>query len=70
MESLVDQGKCRAIGLSDISLNHLLPMLRIRQNQAGRGPGGVAPVPSGNELLEFCKEKGIVLLAFDPWVME
>src|SRR5277367_1539774 len=25
MESLVDHGKCRAIGLSDISLNHLLP---------------------------------------------
>ncbi len=48
VKDLVDSGRCRAIGLSDIALNELLPILRIRANQAGRGPSGSASVPAGN----------------------
>jgi alcohol dehydrogenase (NADP+) len=66
MENLVDQGKCRAIGLSDISLKELLPIY-----EAARIKPAVIEVESHPylpevDLLEFCKEKGIVFLAFAP----
>ena len=66
MESLVDHGKCRAIGLSDITLEKLRPIY-----EAARIKPAVVQVESHpylpeTELLEFCKEKGIVLLAFAP----
>jgi alcohol dehydrogenase (NADP+) len=66
MESLVDHGKCRAIGLSDVGLNELLPIF-----EAARIKPAVVQVESHpylpeTELLACCKEKGIVLLAFAP----
>jgi alcohol dehydrogenase (NADP+) len=66
MENLVDHGRCRAIGLSDVSLNELLPIY-----ESGRIKPAVVQVEAHpylpeTELLEFCKEKGIVLLAFAP----
>jgi aldehyde reductase len=66
MESLVDRGRCRAIGLSDITLDGLLPIY-----EAARIKPAVVQVESHpylpeTELLEFCKEKGIVFLAFAP----
>ena len=66
MENLVDGGRCRAIGLSDVSLNQLLPIY-----EAARIKPAVIQVESHpylpeTELLEFCKEKDIVLLAFAP----
>jgi alcohol dehydrogenase (NADP+) len=66
LESLVDHGKCRAIGLSDITLNDLLPI-----HEAARIKPAVVQVESHpylpeTELLEFCRQKGIVLLAFAP----
>jgi aldehyde reductase len=66
MESLVNHGKCRAIGLSDVGLNELLPVF-----EAARIKPAVVQVESHpylpeTELLAFCKEKGIVLLAFAP----
>jgi alcohol dehydrogenase (NADP+) len=66
LESLTDHGKCRAIGLSDITLDKLVPIY-----DAARIKPAVVQVESHpylpeTELLEFCKEKGIVLLAFAP----
>src|SRR5579863_2873055 len=66
MERLVDGGKCGAIGLSDISLDELKPIY-----EAARIKPAVVQVESHpylpeTELLEFCKAKGIVLLAFAP----
>src|SRR5580658_3027385 len=66
MESLADRGRCRAIGLSDISLKELSPIY-----EAARIKPAVVQVESHpylpeTELLEFCKEKGIVFLAFAP----
>ena len=66
MESLVDAGKCRAIGLSDVVLENLVPLY-----EAARIKPAVVQVESHpylpqTELLEFCKQKGIVLLAFAP----
>src|SRR5579872_4748961 len=66
MENLVDHGKCRAIGLSDIGLDELKPIY-----EAARIKPAVVQVESHpylpeTELLEFCKANDIVLLAFAP----
>ncbi len=66
LESLVDHGKCRAIGLSDVGLAELRPIY-----EAARIKPSVVQVESHpylpeTELLEFCKKRGIVLLAFAP----
>src|SRR6201996_4088265 len=66
MEELVDGGRCRAIGLGDVGLKDLVPLY-----EAARIKPSVIQVESHpylpeTELLEFCREKGIVLLAFAP----
>jgi len=66
LETLVDHGKCRAIGLSDVDLNQLKPIY-----EAARIKPAVVQVESHpylpeTELLEYCKQNGIVLLAFAP----
>jgi alcohol dehydrogenase (NADP+) len=66
MESLVDQGKCRAIGLSDISLNELLPIYNAARIKPAVIQVEAHPYLPEAELLKFCKEKGIVFLAFAP----
>jgi diketogulonate reductase-like aldo/keto reductase len=64
LERLVDDGRCRAIGLSDVTLDKLKDIVA-----AARIKPAVVQVESHPylpewELLEFCKEHGIVLLAF------
>src|ERR1700745_4048908 len=66
MESLVDHGKCRAIGLSDISLNELKPIYESARIKPAVVQVEAHPYLPETELLEFCKEKGIVFLAFAP----
>jgi alcohol dehydrogenase (NADP+) len=66
MESLVDHGRCRAIGLSDITLNELLPIYESARIKPAAVQVESHPYLPETELLEFCKEKGIVLLAFAP----
>jgi aldehyde reductase len=66
MENLVDLGRCRAIGLSDINLNQLLPIYEAARIKPAVVQVEAHPYLPETELLEFCKEKGIVLLAFAP----
>jgi alcohol dehydrogenase (NADP+) len=66
MESLVDHGKCRAIGLSDISLNELKPIYESARLKPAVVQVEAHPYLPETELLEFCKEKDIVFLAFAP----
>src|SRR6201992_2630406 len=66
MESLVDRGRCRAIGLSDIGLNELLPIYESARIKPAVIQVESHPYLPETELLEFCKEKGIVFLAFAP----
>jgi alcohol dehydrogenase (NADP+) len=66
MESLVDHGKCRAIGLSDIGLNELQPIYESARIKPAVVQVEAHPYLPEIELLEFCKEKGIVFLAFAP----
>ena len=66
MERLVDEGKCRYIGLSDIRLDRVKEVY-----EAARIKPAVVQVESHPylpewELLEFCHEHGIVLLVFAP----
>jgi alcohol dehydrogenase (NADP+) len=66
MESLVDRGKCRAIGLSDITLDGLLPIYEAARIKPAVVQVEAHPYLPENELLEFCRQKDIVFLAFAP----
>jgi alcohol dehydrogenase (NADP+) len=66
MESLVDRGRCRAIGLSDITLDGLLPIYESARIKPAVIQVEAHPYHPQTELLEFCEEKGVVFLAFAP----
>ena len=66
MESLVDRGRCRAIGLSDVGLKELLPIYESARIKPAVVQVEAHPYLPETELLEFCKEKGVVFLAFAP----
>jgi alcohol dehydrogenase (NADP+) len=66
MESLVDDGRCQAIGLSDIGLEKLQPIVESARIKPAVVQVESHPYLPETELLNFCKEKGIVLLAFAP----
>jgi aldehyde reductase len=66
MERLVDHGKCRAIGLSDIGLNELMPIYESARIKPSVVEVESHPYLPETELLTFCNEKNIVLLAFAP----
>ena len=64
LEGLVDEGKCKAIGLSDVSLAKLQEIF-----EAARIKPAVVHVESHPylpewDLLDYCRQNGIVLLAF------
>src|SRR5271154_3363878 len=64
LERLVDDGQCKAIGLSDVSLEKLREIVA-----AARIKPAVVQVESHPylpewDLFDFCREQGIVLLAF------
>jgi diketogulonate reductase-like aldo/keto reductase len=64
LERLVDDGKCKSIGLSDVNLEKLREIVT-----AARIKPAVVQVESHPylpewELLDFCRQHGIVLLAF------
>jgi diketogulonate reductase-like aldo/keto reductase len=66
LESLMDEGRCKAIGLSDISLEKVQEIF-----ESARIKPAVVQVESHPylpqwDLLDFCKKKGIVLHAFAP----
>ena len=66
MERLVDGGKCRAIGLADVTLEKLAPIYEAARIKPAVVQVEAHPYLPETELLAYCKEKGIVLLAFAP----
>jgi aldehyde reductase len=66
LEKLVDHGKCRAIGLSDVGLNELKPIYESARIKPAAVQLESHPYLPETELLEYCKERGVVLLAFAP----
>jgi hypothetical protein len=70
MESLVDHGKCRAIGLSDINLNELLPICESARIKPAVVQVESHPYLPETELLEFCKETVLYFWRARHWVTE
>jgi alcohol dehydrogenase (NADP+) len=66
MEGLADGGKCRAIGLADVTLDKLQSIFEAARIKPACVQVESHPYLPENEMLEFCKEKGIILLAFAP----
>ena len=64
LERLVDDGHCGAIGLSDITLPKLREIVAIARIKPAIVQVESHPYLPEWELLEFCREQGIVLLAF------
>ncbi|MEI9939570.1 MAG: aldo/keto reductase [Pseudomonadota bacterium] len=66
MERLVEQGRCRAIGLSDIGLTELVSIYEAARIKPAVVQVEAHPYLPEMELLEFCKQKDVVFLAFAP----
>lgn len=66
MERLVDEGKCKSIGLSDITLDRLKEIVALARIKPSVVQVESHPYLPEWELLDFCRQHGIVLLAFAP----
>jgi diketogulonate reductase-like aldo/keto reductase len=64
MEALVDDGRCRSIGLSDVTLEKVREIVAIARIKPAVVQVESHPYLPEWELLSFCQENGIVLLAF------
>jgi diketogulonate reductase-like aldo/keto reductase len=64
LECLVDEGHCKSIGLSDITLEKLREIVAVARIRPAMVQVEAHPYLPEWELLDFCREHGIVLLAF------
>jgi diketogulonate reductase-like aldo/keto reductase len=64
LESLVDEGRCKAIGLSNVSLGQLKEVFEIARIKPAVLQVESHPYLPEWELLEYCKRNGIVMQAF------
>jgi diketogulonate reductase-like aldo/keto reductase len=66
LERLVDEGRCGAIGLSDITLEKLQEIVAVARIKPAVVQVESHPYLPEWELLEYCKQHGIIVLAFAP----
>lgn len=66
LESLVDEGRCKSIGLSDITLQALKEIVAVARIKPAVVQVESHPYLPEWELLEFCQQHGIIVLAFAP----
>lgn len=66
LENLVDEGRCKSIGLSDITLHALKEIVAQARIKPAVVQVEVHPYLPEWELLDFCKQQGIIVLAFAP----
>jgi diketogulonate reductase-like aldo/keto reductase len=64
MERLVDEGHCKSIGLSDITLEKLREIVAVARIRPAMVQVESHPYLPEWDLLDFCREHGIVLQAF------
>ena len=64
LEHLVDEGHCKSIGLSDITLEKLREIVEVARIRPAMVQVESHPYLPEWELLDFCREHGIVLQAF------
>jgi diketogulonate reductase-like aldo/keto reductase len=69
LERLVDEGHCKAIGLSDITLDKLREIVAIARIKPAVVQVESHPYLPEWELLDFCREHGIAVQAFARWDM-
>jgi diketogulonate reductase-like aldo/keto reductase len=71
LERLVDDGHCKSIGLSDITLEKLREIVAVARIRPAMVQVESHPYLPEWDLLDFCREHGIVLQAFaardTPW---
>jgi diketogulonate reductase-like aldo/keto reductase len=77
LERLVDDGQCRSIGLSDVTLEKVQEIVAVARIKPAVVQVESHPYLPEWDLLDFCREHGIVLLAFaalghgmDPKLLE
>lgn len=66
MEELVDSGRCKSIGLSDITLEKLKEIVAIARIKPAAVQVESHPYLPEWELIDFCREQGIIVQAFAP----
>ncbi|AWM02684.1 aldo/keto reductase [Bradyrhizobium amphicarpaeae] len=64
LERLVDEGHCKSIGLSDITLEKLREIVAVARIRPAMVQVEAHPYLPERELLDFCRTHGIVLQAF------
>lgn len=64
MESLVDEGRCRSIALSNVSLEHVQEVVASARIKPALVQVESHPYLPQWELLDYCRGQGIVLIAF------
>ncbi|GJN96524.1 dehydrogenase [Mycobacterium marinum] len=66
LECLIDDGSCRSIGLSDVSLQTLRDIVAVARIKPAVVQVESHPYLPEWEFLDFCREHGIALLVFAP----
>src|SRR6202008_3546526 len=64
LEGLVDDGRCKAIGFSDVTSDRLREIVAAARIKPAVVQGASHPYLPQWDLLDFCRGHGIVLLAF------
>ncbi len=66
LEGLRAQGKARSIGVSNFTIRHLTELLANSETVPAANQVELHPYLYQRELLEFCREKNIVIQAYSP----
>jgi diketogulonate reductase-like aldo/keto reductase len=66
LERLVEEGRCKSIGLSDITLQALQEIVAVARIKPAVVQVESHPYLPEWELLEYCQQHGIIVLAFAP----
>jgi alcohol dehydrogenase (NADP+) len=64
LEHLVGEGRCKSIGLSDVTLRHVQEIVEVARIRPSVVQVESHPYLPQWDLLDFCQQHGIVLLAF------
>jgi diketogulonate reductase-like aldo/keto reductase len=66
METLLDEGRCRAIGVSNYMIRHLEELLARARVPPAVNQVELSPFNYPADLVRFCQGRGIVLEAYSP----
>lgn len=66
MEEFYEQGKIRAIGVSNFCIRHLEPLLKTARIAPMVNQLSLSPGQAQKELCQFCREHGMLLEAYSP----